>query len=167
MLSQYTDFAPEERFWPRVNKTESCWLWIGTRNHYGYGCLKLGGRSGRLLTAHRIAFELTHGPIPEGLRVLHTCDVPACVNPAHLYLGTAADNTRDMIDRGRHGWVRHPESVPRGEQGGGHKLTTADVQAIRADHAAGMSLGSLGRRHSVSKQHIRRIVDRSVWRHVP
>ena len=165
MLAQYTRFSPEERFWPRVDKSAACWLWTGTLNHYGYGVLKVGGRAGRVLTTHRIAFELAHGPIPDGMRVLHKCDVPRCVNPAHLYLGTAADNTRDMMERGRHGWVRHPESVARGEQQQ-HKVTSADVRAIRIGHAAGLSLGALACQYGVSKQHIRRIVDRLVWRHV-
>ena len=88
------------RFWAKVRKTDGCWLWTaGTfARRYGYGQFGLNGHPHK---AHRLAWEFTNGPIPEGLSVLHHCDNPPCVNPAHLFLGTRGDNTRDMMMKGR------------------------------------------------------------------
>lgn len=75
-----------------------CWIWTGTRLSAGYGVIR---HEGKLVRAHRVSWEMNRGPIPEGKRVLHRCDVPFCVNPAHLFLGTQADNVSDMIAKGR------------------------------------------------------------------
>ena len=103
-----TRFGPKpiglaRRFWAKVDKLGEfdCWLWTGRRaKRYGYGELYRG--PGQTVgKAHRISWELHHGPTD--LKVLHTCDNPACVNPAHLFLGTQQDNLRDMRDKGRSG----------------------------------------------------------------
>lgn len=86
-----------ERFMEKVRKTETCWLWTGHRPH-GYGRFYYHGKKE---TASRIAYLLFIGPIPKGLGVLHTCDVTACVNPDHLYVGTQHDNNLDALRRGR------------------------------------------------------------------
>lgn len=89
-----------ERFWSKVNKTESCWLWTGTRNSKGYGRFR---DNDRMIVAHRIAWDLAgRGPIPAGMQLCHVCDVRACVNPEHLFLGTQSDNMRDCVKKGRH-----------------------------------------------------------------
>jgi hypothetical protein len=108
-----------DRFWAKVDKREDgCWEWLGmrlkpgtrTRNGAGYGYLWL---EGKMVRAHRLAYELFVGPIPTGLLVLHSCDRPWCVNPEHLRVGTHADNVRDCVDRARHGnqWRRLLRSV--------------------------------------------------------
>lgn len=90
--------ALAERFWKKVQKTNSCWTWIGCKNRTGYGIIRLEPRN---LRAHRVSWELVNGPIPDGMHVLHRCDNPTCVNPAHLYLGTQKDNIQDAASKGR------------------------------------------------------------------
>lgn len=87
------------RFDAKVERGEGCWVWTGLRTQYGYGTITNG--AGCKLLAHRASWELHVGPIPDGLWVLHRCDNPPCVNPAHLFLGTHADNVRDMWAKGR------------------------------------------------------------------
>jgi hypothetical protein len=96
----------EERFWAKVDRSggpDACWLWTaGTfRLRNGYGKFGADPAASRTVYAHRFAYELSHGPIPPGLLVCHHCDNPPCCNPAHLFLGTIADNMRDMSDKGR------------------------------------------------------------------
>lgn len=88
------------RFMRRVLRGDGaeCWIWAGTKTAAGYGQLRVNGRK---MYAHRYAYELEYGPIPDGLCVLHACDTPQCVNPEHLRVGTIADNSRDMVERDR------------------------------------------------------------------
>jgi hypothetical protein len=88
-----------ERFWEKVNKAGECWEWTACRHHqWGYGHVRVGGK---LEAAHRVSWEMHNGPIPDGLLVCHHCDNPKCVRPAHLFLGTGTDNSRDMHAKGR------------------------------------------------------------------
>lgn len=90
----------KERFWQKVQHSDSgCWEWLGSRDGGGYGMFQYGSRDSR--RAHRVAWELTNGEIPTGMFVLHSCDYPPCVNPAHLRLGTNSDNMKDMWARNR------------------------------------------------------------------
>lgn len=93
-----------ERFWRYVAKGDGCWLWVGSKNGPGYGKIGAGGKGGRTVMAHRISWEIANGPVPEGLHVCHHCDVPACVRPDHLFVGTRSDNMRDAESKGR---VKH------------------------------------------------------------
>lgn len=102
------------RFWSKVDKDgpvhpllgTSCWLWRASVNpHNGYGRIHVGGKFGTVLLAHRVAFVLSRGEIPAGLRVLHRCDNPRCCNPDHFMLGTQLDNVHDAIRKGRHSIV--------------------------------------------------------------
>src|SRR3954464_5533560 len=92
------------RFWRFVERgaDDACWEWKGCRNRRGYGwlCVRRDNRWG-LAPAHRVSWQIHNGPIPEGMWVLHSCDNPPCVNPAHLSLGTVADNNRQTVERGR------------------------------------------------------------------
>lgn len=115
-----------------------CWLWIGGTNEHGYGIIGLGSRADGVAKAHRVSWELSRGPIPAGLSVLHKCDTPACVNPDHLWLGTKRGNSRDMARKGRH---RIPDN--RGERSAGAKLTAAAVACIRLKEKTGKEYARL------------------------
>lgn len=90
----------EARFWAQVNKTDSCWLWIGATQK-GYGAINKGARTSGLIRAHQASWILHNGTIPEGMSVLHHCDVPACIRPDHLWIGTQKDNMHDAVHKSR------------------------------------------------------------------
>lgn len=121
MRGQYTRKSASERFWSKVLKTDTCWLWTGHTRH-GYGYFAVEQR--REVRAHRYAYETIVGPIGEGQQVNHHCDVKHCVRPDHLYIGTQADNIRDKVVRervargDRHGLRVHPERRARGDDNG-------------------------------------------------
>jgi hypothetical protein len=114
---------PRPDFWSRVSVAapDVCWPWIRYRTKDGYGQFTLYGR---LRYAHRFAWEVTNGPVPEGMEVCHQCDNPPCCNPAHLFLGSQEDNVRDMIAKRRH----RPPQPSRGERNVNAKLTAARVR---------------------------------------
>ena len=92
-----------ERFMAKVSPEpmSGCWLWTAEVSPKGYGRISVGGRAGATLRAHRVIWELTYGPVPPGLFVIHSCDTPSCVNPDHLRCGTSFDNMQDKVRRGR------------------------------------------------------------------
>lgn len=115
-------------------------------------------RGQKSVMAHRYAWERVNGPVPDGMHVCHRCDVPACVNPAHLFLGTNADNTADKHAKGR---------SARGEKDGNSKLTARDVVMIRKARASGESFTRIAARYGVWYQTIQDIIAGRTWRHVP
>lgn len=140
-----------ERFWSKVGETSDtdCQPWLSATNAKGYGLVHYKRRS---TLAHRVAWELTQGPIPTGLCVLHRCDNPACCNPTHLFLGTNRDNVADRHAKGRNGHLP-------GEHHGRAKLTNAQAHEIRERYAAGgVSLRSLAADYGVHNSRIGRIV---------
>lgn len=160
--------SPEERFWDKVDKSGPivrpalgpCWVWVGSRHAHGYGKIFVGGKTVR---AHRFAWELERGSIPDGLHVLHKCDHPSCVRLSHLFLGTHAENVRDMISKNR-------AAPPRGEVHHHVRLTEDIVRRIRAEHdpawKSGFGCRELGKKYGVSPTAIHAIVHWKTWKHV-
>lgn len=146
----------EQRFFARVNKTETCWLWTGSKDGCGYGLIQIIPKS-RPLRAHRLSYEHHHGPIPAGLVVRHRCDVPNCVNPEHLLVGTQADNVADSVERGR---------MQRGERSGKAKLTADRVLELRSMYAAHIRVEEIAERFEVTVAVISAIATGRHWKHV-
>lgn len=145
-----------DRFWAKVAKGDGCWEWTGARNSVsGYGSFGLDRET--MVYAHRMAWELTNGPIPEGLFVCHSCDNRPCVRPDHLFLGTHSDNMQDMVAKGR-----APKDKPsqRGVLNPQAKLTAAQVRDIRASAEPHTVLAP---RYGVTATLIRAIRNRKAW----
>jgi hypothetical protein len=171
------------RFWSHVDTSGDCWLWTAFLDKRGYGLFAVTHRAQR--RAPRVAYELTYGSIPDGLLVCHRCDNPSCVRPDHLFLGTPAENSKDMVVKGRaatgakNGTRTQPERKPRGERHGRHtmpersaradrhgsaKLTWDDVRAIRAKYAlGGTSCRRLATEYGVNHSTIHGIVTGKNW----
>jgi hypothetical protein len=149
--------SAEARFWSRVDTSGECWVWTGPKNPLGYGVAGHKKVPGRDRLTHRFAWQMTNGPIPPGLYVLHHCDNPPCVNPDHLWLGTIADNNRDRNIKGRDA---------RGEGNANAKLTVMDVQNIRAAHSQGVGLNAISRTFGISPAQAHRVTSRRSWAQV-
>lgn len=184
-MKLHRHMSPGERFWCRVSKTDTCWLWIGKTDANGYGKLRINNQ---IVGAHRYSYMIHKGDIAEGLFVCHQCDNPSCVNPDHLFLGTAQDNNADRTRKGRSakgdksGSRLHPEKVFRGpnhpwRKGNKHyhqgakngraKLTEQDVRNIRQLWAGGgCTKVGLGEQFGVSDTVIHNIIRRKSWAHV-
>lgn len=159
-----------ERLEKRTDRSagpDGCWLWTGYKNRSGYGVLGRGTRHAGNVLAHRAAYELARGPIAADLFACHHCDVRACVNPAHLFVGTAADNSRDMVTKGRHSGITAPESAPRGSEHGNAKLTEQSVREIRRRYAAGgITQRQLAEAYGVVAGTINFVLQNKQWKHV-
>lgn len=142
-------------FWSRVDKSGECWLWTGSATSRGYGQFLMAGVS---WATHRLSYTIHFGPVPDGLSVLHRCDVRRCVQPAHLFLGTTDDNMLDMVQKGR---------SPRGERNRTARLTDDTVREIRALYATGrFRQVDLAERFRVSQKTVSAVVLRRKWKHV-
>lgn len=144
------------RFWPKVEKSDTCWLWLGAVDSRGYGVMGLGGRKLGVGRVHRLSWEMVNGPIPTDALICHHCDVKRCVRPDHLYLGTKQSNAADARDRhllstGK----QHP--VPRGMAHWKAKLTDEQVADIRRRRAGGQLLRVIGMDFGISEAHVSRI----------
>lgn len=146
-------------FWRHVKRerVDECWPWLGARYPAGYGRIRRGKRQ---RVAHREAYEIAYGvTIGDELMVCHRCDNPSCCNPAHLFVGTAADNNADRALKGRNGDTRG-EKHPRA------KLSDADVFEIRRMRSDGMIYKTIAARFGVTAQAICYICRWRTWRHV-
>lgn len=149
----------EERFWRKVTKSESCWIWSGSKRPNGYGTIQRGGKNSPTLLAHRVSCELHHGPIPRGCVVMHSCDNPSCVNPEHLLIGTHKDNTGDMDAKGRRVTI-----APLGVQNGKSVLDDDKVRYIRQNPER--SHAALARELGVGATTVRGVRIGRCWTHV-
>lgn len=150
-----TVYPEQERFWRRVQKTESCWIWrIGKEKEYGRFLVD----SGKHVGAHRYSWTLVNGEIPNGMHILHSCDNPKCVNPNHLSIGTHQDN---MKDRSRKGRTIFGSSSPNA------KLTSGDVKKILAMWKSGdYTQVEISEHFPVSRRHVCDIVRGKTWTHI-
>ncbi len=132
-----------------------CWHFIGYINEHGYGRVTYAGIR---MYAHKMSYIAYRGPVPEGTKVLHSCDNPACINPEHLFLGSQQDNVDDMFAKNRDGVT--------GAKNRHAKLSENDVREIKDKLKAGVTQRSLADRFNVCRQTIGSIADGSNWRHV-
>lgn len=153
--------AAAPSFWLRVADADErgCMEWTGARDQDGYGRLQIAGRQER---AHRIAFALSNAVAPAGLMVCHTCDNPACCNPAHLWLGTNRDNQVDSVVKGRHPRVGHA-----GQDNGRAKLTEDQVAEAIGLIAAGKTNVEIAAAFGVGHATISAIRRRKSWPSLP
>lgn len=150
---QLRGVAADVRLTLRTIRFGDCWL-FGTPGD-GYGKLLVDGRT---VSAHRYAYELANGPIPDGMVVRHTCDTPRCVRPDHLTIGTHADNSRDMTERARQA---------RGEAQGSAKVTRSQVIEARRLYTSGETQRHIAKVLGVSKSQVSNIVTGADWSHIP
>jgi hypothetical protein len=156
---QFPHNTLEQRLWNQIIKTDNtddCWNWVGPVNSKKYGSLCLatkrkGVRKSTRFYAHRLAWELTNGPISDGLFVCHKCDNPRCCNPNHLFLGTPKENVEDMILKGRYCK---------------HRLRKQQIKDIRNEYANGASQQEIATKYNVPYKVIHRVIFRKTWKKI-
>lgn len=151
-----------ERFWEKVDKRgpNECWPWKAAKGPSGHGQFRIGSKkdsSMRSVPAARVAYELTYGPMEEGLEACHKCDNPPCCNPSHIFPGTHKENMEDMANKGR---------SSQGERDSQAKLTADQVRQIRQLCAEGMTQENVGKHFGITQGAVWLIVTRKRWKHI-
>lgn len=159
-----------DRFWTKVlvSDPNDCWEWLAVKNNKGYGMFRPGGLAEKRL-AHRLSWEHHNRALKDGECVLHSCDNPGCVNPAHLRVGSMKDNSRDCVERGRHKCVLPGTPPPhyKGEENPMAKMSDAIVKEYRARLANGtVSLRGLARESRLNVKTLSNMRDGKTWKHV-
>lgn len=162
-MYNYVKGSVQDRFWSKVEKTATCWIWLASKDIKGYGWFGINSRN--VVKAHRFSYEFHKGKIPKdgngkrfGMFVCHHCDNPSCVRPEHLFLGTNADNMRDMVLKGR----SHDGS---GINSPTAKFTLKQIKGIREAYKNGKRgiVKKLTNKYKVNRNTIRRIVHNYTW----
>lgn len=157
--------TPEARFWAKVNRNgpihprlgTACWDWTGSQDAHGYGQIRIEGKA---IKSHRFSYQLANGSIPTGADILHQCDRPSCCNPAHLFAGTAKDNSQDCIQKGR---ASMPPST-KGKRSGRAEFSDDQVHEFRRQFAElGISIPKFAKLHQVSYLTMYRIIHRLMY----
>lgn len=159
----------QNRFWQHADKpAEGCWPWKRNRYQDGYGQFSAISKDKKKRTwrAHRVAYALFNGEIPDGLCVLHSCDNPLCIRPDHLHLGTVKQNCKEAIDRGLWWSEQRLASLPRGEDKPSSKLTRAQVIELRMLHELGYGYRRLAKIFKVARTTAENIVRIKKWKHI-
>ena len=154
----YNKLSIEERLLVKAEWKGECLVWFGNKDPNGYGRIRYGGCAN--YPAHRLMYELKHGPIPDGLVLRHSCDNPSCINDMHLTPGTQKQNVADMFERGR-------ANRATGENHGRAKLTREQVEAIRRRYVPGkrgFGTRSLAKEFGVAQSTLRAIVSGEHWK---
>lgn len=149
--------TPIERFFEKVEKTSSCWLWKAHKNQKGYGMFHYK----KDMSAHKFSYLLHKGDVPKTMFVCHKCDTPSCVNPEHLWLGTNKENVQDSKDKGRN--IR---PTARGSLNHNSKLDETSVREIKNLLKEGMNKKEISRRFKISYPTILNIWNNKIWKHV-
>jgi hypothetical protein len=166
-----------EDIWKYGERSDTgCLIWTRrARSSQGRGQIRINGK---LQEAHRIAWVLANGPIPEGMHVLHRCDTPACFEPTHLWLGTHADNMRDMAEKGRQwlqdrgrrkrgaDFIKPPGWTKTGESNPSAVINAAIVLDIRLRWESGVPMAHIAAIHGISQKSVSNVIKRKTWAHV-
>ena len=144
----------KKRFYAKVRKTKTCWIWKAWKNYYGYGQIKINGKA---TGAHRVSYVIHNNKkIPEGKLICHTCDNRQCVNPKHLYVGTKYTNAQDCVNKGR-------QTRLQGVDNGHAILTELDVIEIRNSTLSSYKIAPM---YGVVPSAIRSVKHRRTWKHL-